>query len=122
MNGWVSPPTLGAGGSSDPRDHEAEMAIVLMLLDRADVPLAIHAETSRSLARLGVTRLALLQDRSTLGVLLEGWAFDAASTDRAIDAIDGLRSRVRVLVPVLDASLSTSGAATMAVGPKGGSG
>jgi hypothetical protein len=104
------------------RNDEAEMAIVLMLLDRAEVPFAIHAETSRALARLGVTRLAVLQDGSTLGVLLEGWAFDTASTDRAIDAIDGLRSRVRVLVPVLDASLSTTGAGTIAVRPEGGSG
>lgn len=97
------------------------MAIVLLLLDQADVPFAIHAETSRALARLGVTRLAVLQDRSTLGVLLEGWAFDEASTDRAIDVIGGLRSAVRVLVPVLDASVSTAGAGTGAVRSIGGS-
>lgn len=97
------------------------MAIVLLLLDQVDVPFAIHAETSRALARLGVTRLAVLQNRSTLGVLLEGWAFDEASADRAIDAMDGLRGAVRVLRPVLDASVSTRGAGTAAVRPTGGS-
>jgi hypothetical protein len=95
------------------------MAMVLLLLDQADVPFAIRAETSLALARLGVTRLAVLQDRSTVSVLLEGWAFDAASTDRAIEAIDGLHSRVRVLAPVLDAAVSTPGTGTIAIRPKG---
>lgn len=104
------------------RHEGAEMAIVLLLLDGTDVPLAIRADTSRALARLGVTRLAVLQDRSTVSVLLEGWAFDAASTDRAIDAIAGQRSRVRVLVPMLDATLSPAGAGAISVRPEGDSG
>ena len=95
------------------------MAMVLLLLDQANLSFAIHAESSLALARLGVTRLAVLQERSTVTVLLEGWAFDATSTDRAIEAIGGLPSRVRIFAPVLDASVSTPGTGTISIRPKG---
>jgi hypothetical protein len=97
----------------------ADMATVLLLLARDDVPVAISATMGEALARLGVTRLAVLQDGSTVSVLLEGWAFDASSTNRAIEAIDVPRSGVRVLAPVLDASVSTLGAGSIAVRPEG---
>jgi hypothetical protein len=103
------------------RDDEAEMAIVLLLLDGVDEPIKLHAEAGRALARLGVTRLAVLQDGGTVGVLLEGWAFDATSTGRAIDAVDGLRNRIRVLLPVLDGSLSAPDEGSKAIRPQGGS-
>ena len=121
-------PDESPGGEAQPlwqadrviRDNEAEMAIVLLLLDGVDEPIKLHAEASRALARLGVTRLAVLQDGATVGVLLEGWAFDATTTGRAIDAVE-LRNRVRVLLPVLDGSLSAPSGGTNAIRPQGGS-
>ncbi len=86
------------------------MAIVLLLLDGTDAPFALAAKAGRELARLGVTRVAVMQHGATLGVLLEGWAFDSASTPRAIDALDVLRTEPKVLLPVLDVSVSRPGA------------
>jgi len=105
------------------RDSEAEMSIVLLVLDVADAPFAVGAQAGRKLARLGVTRVAVMQDDTTLGVLLEGWAFDATSTSRAIDALDVPGMNARVLLPVLDVSVSRPGADTIEFGrsPNGGS-
>lgn len=86
------------------------MAIVLLILDGADTPFAVSAHAGRELARLGVTRVAVMQDGATLGVLLEGWAFDETSTPRAIDALDVLGAQPRVLMPVLEVSVTRPGA------------
>ena len=86
------------------------MSIVLLVLDASDTPFAVGAQAGRELARLGVTRVAVMQDGTTLGVLLEGWAFDSSSTPRAIDALDVPGMNPRVLLPVLDVSVSRPGA------------
>ena len=85
------------------------MSIVLLVLDGADAPFAVSAHVGHELARLGVTRVAVMQDGATLGVLLEGWAFDETSTARAIDALDVPGAQPRVLLPVLDMSVSRPG-------------
>ena len=92
------------------------MSIVLLVLDVADAPFAVGAQAGRELARLGVTRLAVMQDGTTLGVLLEGWAFDSTSTARAIDALDTPGINPKVLLPVLDVSVSRPGAEAMESG------
>ena len=86
------------------------MSIVLLILDVADAPFSVGAHAGRELARLGVTRVAVMQDGTTLGVLLEGWAFDPACTARAIDVLDAFGGNPRVLLPVLDVSVSRPGA------------
>ncbi len=89
------------------------MSIVLLILDVADAPFAVGAQAGQELARLGVTRVAVMQDSTTLGVLLEGWAFDLTSTPRAIDALGVLGMNPRALLPVLDVSVSRPGADTI---------
>jgi hypothetical protein len=39
------------------------------------------------LAAIGITRISLLGDQSSFGVVLEGWAFDPARIDEAIRAL-----------------------------------
>ena len=99
------------------------MSIVLLILDVAEAPFAVGAQAGQELARLGVTRVAVMQDSTTLGVLLEGWAFDTTSTLRAIDALEVSGVNPRVLLPVLDVSVSRPGADTADYGrsPNGGS-
>ena len=82
------------------------MAIVLLVLDVADESFALGPQAGRELARLGVTRVAVMQDGAMVGVLLEGWAFNSANTPRAIDALDALGVQPKVLLPVLDVSVS----------------
>jgi hypothetical protein len=53
--------------------------------------------TARRLASLGITRVSLLGDASGFGVVLEGWAFDAADVDDAVRAVfPGTSSTIRV--------------------------
>ena len=99
------------------------MSIVLLVLNVADALFAVGAQAGRELARLGVTRVAAMQDGTTLGVLLEGWAFDSARPARAIDALAVPGIDPRVLLPVLDMSVSRPGADAIEYGrsSKGGS-
>lgn len=106
MNRLGAIATLPSSGFARTRDSEVEMAIVLLVLDVADESFALGPQAGRELARLGVTRVAVMQDGATVGVLLEGWAFDSTSTSRAIDALDALGGRPKVLLPVLDVSVS----------------
>ena len=67
---------------------------------RSNIEALKHTE-ARSLARFGVTSFSIVRDRRTLGVVLEGWAFDpSASSPAAAGALFGDRSAVRVLGPV----------------------
>jgi hypothetical protein len=84
------------------------MSIVVLVLDTADASFGLGPHACRALARLGVRRVAVMEDGATVGVLLEGWAFDPASTARAIDALDTLGAQPRVLLPVLDMSVSAT--------------
>ena len=77
------------------------MATVVLLVDECKADLVVTPDTARSLARLGVTSFSIVRDRRTLGVVLEGWAFDpSASSPAAAGALFGDRSAVRVLGPV----------------------
>lgn len=63
------------------------MAIAMLVAGPdADEPV-VGPEAAQRLATLGITRISLLQDRSGIGVVLEGWAFDPARIDEAVRAI-----------------------------------
>jgi hypothetical protein len=59
--------------------------LLVLVTDRAALPLG--ADSARRLARLGVTRVAVLQDRIGLAVALEGWAFDPARSGHLAAAV-----------------------------------
>jgi hypothetical protein len=65
----------------------ALVAIVLLVAGQdADEPV-VGPEAAARLADVGITRVALLGDRSLTGVVLEGWAFDPARIDEAVRAV-----------------------------------
>lgn len=77
------------------------MAAVVLLVDEGKGNLVVTPDAARSLARLGVTSFSIVRDRRTLGVVLEGWAFDPfASSLAATVALFGDGFAVRVLGPV----------------------
>jgi hypothetical protein len=47
----------------------------------------IGPDAAERLARLGITRVSVLRDRSGIGVVLEGWAFDPAAIEDAVGAM-----------------------------------
>jgi hypothetical protein len=47
----------------------------------------VGPQAAGRLAELGITRVSLLGDPSSVGVVLEGWAFDPARTDEAVRVV-----------------------------------
>ena len=74
------------------------MAVVMLVVGSDSTQPVVGPEAAERLARVGITRVALLSDASGVGVVLEGWAFDPADVDEAVGAMfpDG-GSGVRVL-------------------------
>ena len=74
------------------------MAIALLVAGPDEAEPVVGPEAAERLANLGITRISLLQDRSGIGVVLEGWAFDATRVDDAVRAVfPGGCASVRVL-------------------------
>jgi hypothetical protein len=76
------------------------MAMLVLLLRAAEGDVLIGALAVHRLACLGVTSLAVLCDGRTICIVLDGWAFDAASsTSDVVSAISAVRRSVQMLQP-----------------------
>ncbi len=83
------------------------MAKVLMLWP-AKADLRIGSAQASQLAALGVTSLALMRDDESVGVVLDGWAFDPARSARAAAAVLGAEPQCRILLSVLEIGVSNA--------------
>jgi len=63
------------------------MATVMLVADRHAGEPVVGPDVAERLAGLGITRITLLRDRSSIAVVLEGWAFDPARTHEASRAV-----------------------------------
>jgi len=88
------------------------MASLMLLLDGADTDVAVGQEVARGLARLGITALAVFRDETTLGVVIDGWAFAPEAGEEAARVLVSDGQPLRVLPPVLEVSLSSVPLAT----------
>jgi hypothetical protein len=82
--------------------------MMVVLLEAADADFSVHPDQVSQLARLGVSNLALVRDRETVGIVLEGWLFDPARS--AAEAVCLLAAGGRALHPVLHMAVSTAAA------------
>jgi hypothetical protein len=80
--------------------------MMVVLLEASDGEFCVRPDQVAQLARLGVSNLALVRDRDTVGIVLEGWLFDPARSGAA--AVCGLAAGGRALHPVLHMSVSTA--------------
>jgi hypothetical protein len=80
--------------------------MMVVLLEASDAEFCVRPDQVAQLARLGVSNLALVRDRETVGIVLEGWLFDPARSGPA--AICGLAAGGRALHPVLHIAVSTA--------------
>jgi hypothetical protein len=81
--------------------------VVLVETDSRDV--ALDSNTISQLASLGVTNLALVRDERTVGIVLEGWAFDPpASTGAALAMLTPENGKARVLHPLGEMAVSAT--------------
>lgn len=86
------------------------MVATMVVLFETDEPEAsLDASTLGELSELGVTNLALVRDERTVGIVLEGWAFDPAiSAGAALSALAGDGRGVRALYPVGEMAVSAA--------------
>jgi hypothetical protein len=62
---------------------------MLLVLVPADRDVSLSADVAARLAALGVSSLSFLRNEDTLGVVLDGWAFDPARSGGDAVAILG---------------------------------
>jgi hypothetical protein len=80
--------------------------LVLLLPHSAGQPAFAPGAIDR-LAELGVTHLALLRDEETVGLVLDGWAFDPdQSAQAALDALAGATQAAKTLLPLTQMAVS----------------
>lgn len=74
------------------------MAIAMLVAGPGTDEPIVGPEAAERLAQLGISRISLLADRSGVGVVLEGWAFDPTRIREAVQAMfpDG-SADVRIL-------------------------
>ena len=84
------------------------MAMTVLLLDGADGEFCLRQELVARLARLGVTRVELVRDERTVGIVLEGWMFDPErSAEAAAEAVNATPT-ARTLRPVMHVAVATA--------------
>lgn len=81
--------------------------MVVVLLPASEAEPSLQPAAVSELARLGVTSVVLVADERTVGLVLEGWAFDPRSSAKAaIAAVAGSSSAVRTLHPIAEMAVS----------------
>ena len=80
-------PSLAATLESEGPDKEVRVAVASLVASRdVDQP-NVGPDAAERLAGLGISHVALLQDPLGVGIVVEGWAFDPARIDEAVQAI-----------------------------------
>ncbi len=63
------------------------MAMVVILIAGNATDVALDSQTITTLAELGITSVALLRDDDTVALVADGWAFNAADSQQAVEAL-----------------------------------
>jgi hypothetical protein len=83
------------------------MMVVLLDASHGDAPTLDEPALSK-LRQLGVTTIELLRDESTLGIVLEGWAFEPSRVGDAAVAAMAWERGTRSLQPLLHMAVTAS--------------
>ncbi|MDQ3066508.1 MAG: hypothetical protein M3R12_05065 [Actinomycetota bacterium] len=84
------------------------MGLVVLLLSDAPEGLTLGPKAMASLADLGVTSAALVRDSETVGLVLEGWAFDEEGAELAAAAVAGPSAPHRTLLPLAQMAVTAA--------------
>ena len=85
------------------------MATIVVLVPSSDAEPSLPPGAVSELARLAVTSVAVVRDERTLGLVVEGWAFDPGrSAEAVVAAVAGDSSGARTLHPLAELAVSTA--------------
>jgi hypothetical protein len=79
----------------------------VVLREETEGECCLRPERISELARLGITNLGLVRDQQTVGIVLEGWSFDPASSAETATAV--VAAGGRMLHPVMHMAVTTAG-------------
>jgi hypothetical protein len=80
---------------------------MIVVLEEREGEFCLRPELISELARLGITNLGLARDQQTVGIVLEGWSFDPASSAETATAV--VAAGGRMLHPVMHMAVTTAG-------------
>jgi hypothetical protein len=66
------------------REEGPHVPVAMLVAGPEAAEPVVGPDAAERLARLGITRVALLGDPSGIGVVMEGWAFDPAHVNEAV--------------------------------------
>jgi hypothetical protein len=102
--------------ASSPRDipEGKDVAMMIVLVETAAGGVSVAPADIAALAGLGVTNVSLAGDSRTVGIVLDGWAFDPSRAgNEAVAAVAGsAAAQVRALRPLMHVALSLGALAT----------
>lgn len=84
------------------------MGLVVLLLSDAPEGMTLGPQAMATLADLGVTSAALVRDAETVGLVLQGWAFDEAGAELAAAAVAGPAASHRTLLPLAQMAVAAA--------------
>jgi hypothetical protein len=79
---------------------------MIVVLEEREGEFCLRPELISELARLGITNLGLARDQQTVGIVLEGWSFDPASSAETATAV--VAAGGRMLHPVMHMAVTTA--------------
>ena len=80
--------------------------MMVVLLEEREGEFCLRPELISELARLGITNLGLVRDQQTVGIVLEGWSFDPASSAESATAV--VAAGGRMLHPVMHMAVTSA--------------
>jgi hypothetical protein len=84
------------------------VGLVVVLLDGVPDTVTLGPVAMAALSALGVTSAALVRDAATVGLVLEGWAFDEADAEAAAAAVAGAAASHRTLLPLAQLAVAAT--------------
>ena len=95
------------------------MSMLLVLVPASKGEPSLQPAAVSELARLGVTSVDLLRDERSMGLVVEGWAFDPSRSADAVLAAVGCRcAQVQALQPLLHVTVSAAAVTGQAERPE----
>ena len=79
-----------------------------VLLVQGDDEVALSAAALGRLGALGITSVAVVRDEQSVGLVLEGWAFDPVTSAPAAAAAISTEAGTRTLYPVVEMAVSAA--------------